>query len=128
MVKIGLTVKITAKGVANMKICLSFFPHFFPLLLMSRPNYLLQNCTENAEIKLLLKLVLSIIFHRIVNHHRPHTTVKNSRNMESFSRAKLPYFEWIFRIWTREQQELPFLQIFITYANQNLAVLCVKRP
>ena len=40
-----------------------------------------------------------------------------------FSQAKLPYFKGIFNLWTHEQQELPFLQMFITFANQNLAVL-----
>ena len=60
--------------------------------------------------------------------YRPHTTVKNARNMKSVSQAKLPYFKGIFKLWTHEQQELPFLQMFISFANQNLAVLCVKRP
>ena len=64
----------------------------------------------------------------IINHYRPHTTIKNVRNMKSISQAKLPYFEEIFKIWTHEQQELPFLQIFTSFAYQNLAVLCVKRP
>ena len=40
----------------------------------------------------------------------------------------LPYFEGIFILWTHDKQELPFLQMIISFANQNLAVLCVKRP
>ena len=60
--------------------------------------------------------------------YRPHTTVKNARNMKSLSRAKLPYFEGIFNLWTHDQEDLTFLQIFISFANQNIAVLCVKRP
>ena len=35
--------------------------------------------------------------------------------------------EGIFKLWTHEQQELPFLQMFISFANQNLVILCVKR-
>ena len=61
-------------------------------------------------------------------HYRPHTTVKNARNMKSVSQAKLPYFEGIFKLWKHEQQELPSLQMFISLVNQNLALLCVKRP
>ena len=30
--------------------------------------------------------------------YRPHTTVKNTRNVKSVSRAKLPYFERIFKL------------------------------
>ena len=37
------------------------------------------------------------------------------------------YFEGIFKLWTYKQQELPFLLMFISFAYQNLAVLCVKR-
>ena len=47
--------------------------------------------------------------------------------MKSVSQAELPYLEGIFKLWMPEQQELPFLQVFISFANQNLAVLCVKR-
>ena len=36
---------------------------------------------------------------------RPHTSVKNARNMKSDSQAKLPYFERIFKIWTHEVLE-----------------------
>ena len=53
-----------------------------------------------------------------VEVYRPHTTVKNARSMKSVSRSKLPFV----------QQELPFLQMFISFANQNLAVFCVKWP
>ena len=53
--------------------------------------------------------------------------MKKARNMKSVSQAKLPYFEGIFKLWKHEQQELPFLQMFISFAKQNLAVLCVKR-
>jgi len=53
--------------------------------------------------------------------------VKNARNMKSVSQATLTYYEGIFKLSTQEQQELLFLQIFISFANQNLAVLCVKR-
>ena len=60
--------------------------------------------------------------------YRPHTTVKNARNMKSVSQAKLSYFEEIFKLWAHEQQELPCFQMLISFANQNLAVLCVKRP
>ena len=35
--------------------------------------------------------------------------------------------EGIFKLLTHEQQELPFIQKF-SFAYQNLAVLCVKRP
>ena len=55
-------------------------------------------------------------------YHRQHTTVKNAINMKSDAQAKLPYFEGIVKL-----QELPFLQMFISFAFQNLAVLCVKR-
>ena len=65
-------------------------------------------------------------FYALVKY-RPHTTVKNARNMKSVAQAKLPYFEEIFKLWTREEQELPFLQILISISNQDLAVLCVKR-
>ena len=41
--------------------------------------------------------------------------------------SKTPYFEGIFNLCTYEQQELSFLQMFISFANQNLGVLCVKR-
>ena len=34
----------------------------------------------------------------------------------------------IFKFWIHEQQELSLLQMFIRFANQNLAVKCVKRP
>ena len=69
-----------------------------------------------------------ITFCWIFCHDRPHTIVKNARNMKSVSQAKLPpYFEGIFKFWTHEQQELPFLQMFISFGNQNLAVLCRKR-
>ena len=47
--------------------------------------------------------------------------------MKSVSQAKLTYFEGIFKLWTYDQQELLFFQMFIIFANQNLAVLCVKR-
>ena len=30
--------------------------------------------------------------------YRPHTTVKNAKNMKSVSQAKLPYFEEIFKL------------------------------
>ena len=60
--------------------------------------------------------------------YRPHTTVKNARNLKSVSQAKPPYFEGIFKLWTHEQQELPFLQMFIRFAHQNLTIFCVKRP
>ena len=59
--------------------------------------------------------------------YRPHTIAKNVRNIRSVSRTKLP-FKRIFSLWTHDQQQLPFLQIFIGFANQNLAVLCMKRP
>ena len=36
--------------------------------------------------------------------------------------------EGIFKLWTHNQQELPFLKMFISFTNQNLAVLCVKLP
>ena len=52
--------------------------------------------------------------------YRPHTTVKNARNIKSVSHAKLPYFEGIFKLWLVEQQELPFLQMFISFACQKL--------
>ena len=48
--------------------------------------------------------------------------------MKSVSQAKLPYFEGIFKLWTHEKQDLPFLQMIIIFEYQNLAVLCVKRP
>ena len=54
----------------------------------------------------------------IYSHYRPHTTRKNSRNMKSVSRGNLPYFEGNFKLWTQGQQDLPFLQIFISFANQ----------
>ena len=54
--------------------------------------------------------------------HRPHKTVKNAINMKSVSRAKLPFFEGIFKLWTLNQQELLFLQMFISFTNQNQAV------
>ena len=59
--------------------------------------------------------------------NRPHTTRKNARNMKSVSQTKLPFFEGIFKLWTHKQQQLPFLQMFISIACQNIAVLCVKR-
>ena len=61
--------------------------------------------------------------------NRPHTAVKNAINMTFLShlQAKLPFFEEIFKLWTHEQQELPFLQTFISFANQNIAVLYMKR-
>ena len=59
--------------------------------------------------------------------YRPHTTVKNAINMKSVSREKIPHFEGIFKHWTHDQEDLPFLQMFISFASQNLAVLCVKR-
>ena len=40
--------------------------------------------------------------------------------MKSVSQAELPYLEGIFKLWMPEQQELPFLQVFISFANQNL--------
>ena len=52
---------------------------------------------------------------RIVTPCRPHTTVKNARNMKSVSQAKLPYFEEIFK-----------LQMFISFAYKNLVVVYVK--
>ena len=60
--------------------------------------------------------------------YRPHTKVKNARHRKSVSHTKLPFFEGIFKLWTHEQQELPFLQLFISFAYQNLAILCVKWP
>ena len=52
------------------------------------------------------------------NEYRPHTIVKNLRNMKSVSHAKLPYFAGILTFWTQEQQEeLSFLQMFISFAN-----------
>ena len=63
-----------------------------------------------------------------VTNYRPHTTEKNTRNMTCVSQAKLPYFEGIFQLWMDEQQELAFLQMFISFAYQNLATLCMKRP
>ena len=60
--------------------------------------------------------------------YRTHTIVKNAWNMKSVSQAKLAYFEGIFKLWTHEQQELPFRQMSISFSYQNLAVLCVKRP
>ena len=60
--------------------------------------------------------------------NRLHTTVKNARNRKSVSRGKLPYFEGIFKLWTPDQQDLPFLQMFIIFVKQNLPVLCLKRP
>ena len=47
--------------------------------------------------------------------------------MKSVPQAKPPYFEGIFKLRTHEQQELLFLQTFISFANLNLAILCVKR-
>ena len=32
--------------------------------------------------------------------YRPHTTVKNAKNLESISQTKPPYFEGIFKLWT----------------------------
>ena len=73
-------------------------------------------------------LIMMISMNAISNDHNPHTTtVKNARYMRSVSRAKLRYFEGIFKLWTHDQQLLPFPQMFISFANQNLAVLCVKR-
>ena len=66
--------------------------------------------------------------HRFVLQFRPHTTMKNARNIKSIFRAKLPYFEGFFKLWVHDQQKLPFLQMLISFANQNLVVLCVKRP
>ena len=40
----------------------------------------------------------------------------------------LPYFKGILKLWTHDLQELPFRQFFINFANQNIAVLCMKRP
>ena len=64
-------------------------------------------------------------FYALVKY-RPHTTVKNARNVKSVAQAKLPYFEEIFKLWTREKQELPFLQILISISNQDLAS-CFRR-
>ena len=36
--------------------------------------------------------------------NRPHTTVKNARNLKSVSKAKPPNFEGIFKFWRHEQQ------------------------
>ena len=47
--------------------------------------------------------------------------------MKSISQAKLPYFEEIFKRWTHKQQDLPFLQMFISFVYENLAFLCEKR-
>ena len=41
--------------------------------------------------------------------------MKNARNLESVSQAKLPYFEGIFKLLKQEQQELPLLQILISF-------------
>ena len=59
---------------------------------------------------------------------RPHATVKNTRNMKFVSRGKLPYFKEIFKLWTLYQQELPILQMFISFENKNLAFSCMKWP
>ena len=55
------------------------------------------------------------------------TTVKTVRNLKFISRAKLTCFEWIFKLWTHDQQEQPCLRMFISFSNQNIAVLCMKR-
>ena len=60
---------------------------------------------------------------QVLEGNRPQTTVKNARYMISVSQCKLPYFEGIFKLWTHEQQELFFLQNFISFAYQNLAVI-----
>ena len=54
--------------------------------------------------------------------------MKNARKLKPVSQAKPPYFERIFKLWTHEQQELPYLQIFIMFAQQNLKNFCVTRP
>ena len=59
-------------------------------------------------------------------YYRPHTTVKNARNMKSVSQTKLPYLEKIFKFWTHKLEELSFLKMFISFENQYLAVFCVK--
>ena len=33
-----------------------------------------------------------------MQHNRPHTTMKNARNLKSVSQAKPPYFEGIFKL------------------------------
>ena len=50
-------------------------------------------------------------------------TLKNARNMEFVSQAKLLVFIGIFKFSTHEQQELTKIQIFTSFASQNLAVL-----
>ena len=59
--------------------------------------------------------------------NRPHTTVKNERNLKSVSQVKPPYFEGFFKLWKHEQQELPFLQMFIRFVHQNLTIFFVTR-
>ena len=46
--------------------------------------------------------------------------------MKSGSQAKLPYSVGIFKLWTHEEQELPFLQMFMSFAYKNLAFFMRK--
>ena len=45
--------------------------------------------------------------------------------MKSVSNATLLDFKGFFKIWMYKQQELTSIQMFIDFANQYLAVLCV---
>ena len=47
--------------------------------------------------------------------------------MKSVSQAKPPYFEGIFKLWTHEQQELPFLQFCILKSSYFMRETAVKR-
>ena len=109
--------------------CAIFVCHIFALFLLSlsRTNFCLSILPwlvlKHSELKSWTCWKISR------NWHRPHITVKNARNLKSDSEAKPPYFEGIFKLWTHEheQQDLPFLQMFIGFAQQNLKMFCVKR-
>ena len=75
-------------------------------------------CSNQSSVSLQTSLV-------IINHIQQW---KMQEISNPFHRQIPPYFEGIFKLWTHEQQELPFLQMFISFGYQNLAILCLKRP
>ena len=63
--------------------------------------------------------------------NRPQPTIKNARNMKSVSRAKRPYFEGIFKLWTHDHR--PAITALSSNVHQfckpkSSCFFCAKRP
>ena len=63
-----------------------------------------------------------------ISSNRPHTTVKNARNLKFVSQAKPPYFERIFKLSMLEQQDSSNVhQVCTPKSNNFLRETAVKR-